>query len=157
MPTSTYKMVLPGAMIQRGFWLYVCKIDTSKGEKLYVGRTGDSSSPNAAAPFARLGQHLQIDGNANAILSYLDDVGVSHEDVIRLEMIACGPLFYEEKSMEEHKRPRDIVAALEKKLADSLCSVGYNVLNKVNSKAKLDESLWAEVRAAFATHFPKLR
>ena len=144
-------------MIRRGFWLYVCKIYTPKGELLYVGRTGDSSSPNAAAPFARLGQHPQIGGKANAILQYLDDADVSHEQVIGLEMIAYGPLFYEEKSMEEHKMPRDIVAALEKKLADSLCSVGYDVLNKVNSKAKLDESLWAEVRAAFATHFPKLR
>ena len=38
MSISTYKMVLPGAMSQRGFWLYVCKIDTSKGEWLYGGQ-----------------------------------------------------------------------------------------------------------------------
>ena len=30
MSTSTYKMVLPGAMIRRGFWLYGCKIGTPK-------------------------------------------------------------------------------------------------------------------------------
>ena len=45
---ETFTVTLDGAMLRRGFWLYVWEITTPNGEKvLYVGRTGDSSSPNA--------------------------------------------------------------------------------------------------------------
>ena len=48
-----------GSLLQRGFWLYVWQVTTADGrEVLYVGRTGDSSSPHAQSPFNRLSQHL---------------------------------------------------------------------------------------------------
>ena len=161
MSTSTYKMVLPGAMIQRGFWLYVCKITTNTGkEYLYVGRTGDSSSPNAAAPFARLGQHLEIDGKANAILRHLKKAKVGPDKCAGIDMIACGPLLCEvkdKKNKKEHYRRRDIIAALVKKLAEALKQANYDVLNEVHSNAGLDVELWIKVQKSFAEHFPKLR
>ena len=49
MTVSTHTLTLPGAMIERGFWLYVWRIKSPVGKLLYVGRTGDNSSPNAAA------------------------------------------------------------------------------------------------------------
>ena len=74
-----------------------------------------------------------------------------------MEMVACGPLFCETKAWEEHKKPRDKVAALEKKLADTLRDVGYVVLNEVNCKRELDDAIWDDVCKAFAEHFPKLQ
>ena len=43
-------------MLARGFWLYVWEVTDSSGKKwLYVGRTGDSSSPNAQDRHSRVG------------------------------------------------------------------------------------------------------
>jgi hypothetical protein len=36
---SMHCLTLPGPMLQRGFWLYVWRVQTPKGERLYVGRT----------------------------------------------------------------------------------------------------------------------
>ena len=36
---SLHRLTLPGPMLQRGFWLYVWRVQTPKGERLYVGRT----------------------------------------------------------------------------------------------------------------------
>jgi hypothetical protein len=58
--------------------------------------------------------------------------------------------------MDAHKPIRDVVAALEKALADELGRCGYNVLNPVSCKKVLDQRLWGDVRRAFARHFPKL-
>jgi len=71
-------------------------------------------------------------------------------------MIAYGPRFLEASTMSDHKPPRDKVAALEKKLADTLQGAGYDVLNKVDCNQPLDGGLWSEVREAFAAHFCKL-
>jgi hypothetical protein len=67
MKPALHQLSLPGAMLARGFWLYVWEVTTTSGEKwLYVGRTGDSSSPNAQSPFARLSQHLSQNPRGNA-------------------------------------------------------------------------------------------
>ena len=71
-------------------------------------------------------------------------------------MVAFGPRFPEEGNMDQHKSPRDKVAAVEKKLADTLRSAGYTVMNTVNCRRPLDQELWEEVRDAFANHFCKL-
>jgi hypothetical protein len=50
---------LDGSVLERGYWLFVWEIITSDGELLlYVGRTGDSSSPDAQSPFVRMGRHV---------------------------------------------------------------------------------------------------
>ena len=59
--------------------------------------------------------------------------------------------------MEAHTIPRDIVAALEKALADALKAAGYDVMNVVRCRKPLDEELFARVRAAYATYFPALQ
>ena len=157
MSASTHKLILPVAMIHRGFWLYVWRIKSPKGELLYVGRTGDSSSPNASAPFARMGQHLGTNKNQNTVRRLLEELGVPPEKCTSIDLIAHGPLFPEACNWDDHKKPRDDVAALEKKLADTLECRGYKLLNKVSSRQVVDLGLWAEVREAFAAHFPKLR
>ena len=104
-----------------------------------------------------MGQHLGHVKASNALRTYLEMNGVKPEDCSEYEFIAHGPLFPEQADMEAHKGPRDIVAALEKHLADSLRAAGYTVLNTVNSNKPLHDALWTTVRDAFAKYFAKLR
>ena len=156
MPAPTHTLTLPGAMIQRGFWLYVWRIASPDGELLYVGRTGDSSSSNAAAPFARMGQHLGSNERQNMVRRHLERRGVAPEACTSFELIAHGPIFDEAQDWATHKERRDVVAALEKALADGLKVSGYEVLNEVKDRHDLDSHLWSVVREAFAPHFPNL-
>ena len=56
---ETFTVTLDGAMLRRGFWLYVWEITTPSSNKvLYVGAPGDSSSPKAQSLFNRMGQNL---------------------------------------------------------------------------------------------------
>ena len=73
-----------------------------------------------------------------------------------MDLVAHGPLFLEALTEEAHYKRRDVVAALEKKLADTLECSGYKLLNKVYSGKEFDPALWEEVRQAFAAHFPDL-
>jgi hypothetical protein len=164
-PAVTCTMTLPGTMIQRGFWLYVWRAETPNGELLYVGRTGDNSSPNAVAPYTRMGQHLGFQPTQNALRKHLSANGVAPEECVAFHLTAHGPIYPEverpegatrELLMAAHREPRDAVAAMECRLANDLTKAGYQVMNKVHCKAPLDIAVYAPVRAAFAAHFPKL-
>ena len=156
MPASIETLKFNGAMTERGFWLYVWKIASPKGELLYVGRTGDSSSPNASSPFARMGQHFGKNEKAAAIINHLKKKKVVPKECGEFELVAYGPLFPEVEDMGNHRAPRDKVAALEKKLADALRCGEYQVMNTVHSKKNLERDLWQEVREAFKKHFPDI-
>lgn len=153
---STYTLTLPGSMLRPGFWLYVWRVSTPTGVLLYVGRTGDSSSPHAASPYQRLGQHLGHQKTMNMLRQNIERRGMRPEDCSSFELIAHGPLFPPATDMDTHREPRDTVAALEKALAESLRAAGYDVLNTVNSRRLPDQRLWAEVRRAFSLHFARL-
>lgn len=51
---------------------------------------------------------------------------------------------------------RDMVAAMEKALAELLGSAGLRVMNRVVSRKPLDEARFAQVRVAFAKAFPQI-
>lgn len=146
-----------GSLLQRGFWLYVWQVTTADGrEVLYVGRTGDSSSPHAQSPFNRLSQHLGSNKNANALRRQLEAAGIRPESCRSFEMIAYGPVLAEAHSMDTHTPRRNIVARLEMELRDALHAAGYTVLNAVSCRHPLHDSHWMAVRNAFAARFPKL-
>ena len=98
------------------------------GRHLYVGRTGDSSSPNAASPFNRISGHLDLRPNAksNALAKQLSRADVNPSDCT-FEMVAIGPVFPEQSSFESHKPFRDSMAALEAAMANVLSDRGYTV------------------------------
>jgi hypothetical protein len=156
MSAATYALTLPGAMLERGFWLYVWRIETPQGEYLYVGRTGDSASPYATSPYRRMGQHLGQQKAQNALRRNLESKGIPPEGCRAFQFIAHGPLFPEAQDIETHQAPRDTVAALEKALADALRAADYQVINTVNCRKPIDAALLAGVLAAFAVHFPGL-
>lgn len=163
---SLHRLTLPGPMLQRGFWLYVWRVQTPMGEWLYVGRTGDSSSPHATAPYTRMGQHLGFSKAQNSLRRLLTEAGVKPESCGQFDLISYGPIFPEigmtkeqlrHEQMVLHTPVRDQMAALEKKLRDALVAAGYQVLNVVHSKKQFDAVTWDAVRNAFAAHFPELK
>lgn len=154
---------------ERGFWLYVWRVHLASGKEcLYVGRTGDSSSPYAASPYKRIGQHLQKEGKANALYRRLIDKKIKLADCKSHEIFSYGPIYPEigctkgqnkKEQFEKHKPYRDIIAVLEKNLCDSL-SENYCVLNEVKLKNENNEDAknqWPKIKKAFSTHFPKIK
>jgi hypothetical protein len=157
-PLAIHEVHFEGGILQRGFWLYVWEVSGERHAPVYyVGRTGDSSSTNAQSPFNRMGQHLGFAKNSNMLRGYLRQNGVVPEQRV-FRLIAVGPIEKEAKgrSRREHARRRDVVAAMEKALADLLTSWGFNVMNSVKCRKPLDEARFAEVRAAFAGALPQL-
>lgn len=162
---NTCTMTLPGLMLQRGFWLYVWRVETPKGEMLYVGRTGDNSSPNAVAPYNRMGQHLGFVKTQNALRKHLEKQGIKPEDCEAFHLIAHGPIYPEVPKeegadrpalMEKHMPLRNLVGAMEKALAGDLMLAGYKVLNTVKWSHPYDKKVWSGVRSAFAEKFDRL-
>lgn len=154
---SIFRMRFDGALLQRGFWLYVWQICEANRKYLYVGRTGDSSSPHASSPFNRIGQHLDSRPNAkgNSLSKRLSEAGVS-ATACTFEMVAIGPLFPEADSMENHRPVRDQVGAVENALAKLLRVRGYTVLGKQGSTATVDEVMLQQVRDIVDREFPEV-
>lgn len=155
---ETFTVTLDGAMLRRGFWLYVWEIIPPDGAQLlYVGRTGDSSSPNAQSLFNRMGQNLGTLATSSMVRNNLEKRGVD-PIACKFRMVGRGPIFDESaaKTMEAHKPVRDQIAALEKRLAEDLKATGYDVMNTVRSRAVVDDAVYEQVRAAFAAEFPGL-
>ena len=151
-------MKFEGALLQRGFWLYVWEIKGDQSHHVYVGRTGDSSSPHAQSPFKRIGQHLDPSPKAkgNALGKQLTSAGVKHEGCT-FEMVAIGPLFPEQQSMAKHIPVRDQMAALERAVADHLKKRGYAVLGTHPRIGKPDPSLLSQVHRVLVHRFPQVR
>lgn len=143
---QAYSIRFDGRVLLRGFWIYVIDIRSPQGRRLYVGRTGDSSSANAGSPFSRLGQHLDSRANAkgNALARNLRAAGIDPSGCV-MEMIAIGPVFPEQREFGAHKPFRDQMAALERGLATALGLRGYTVLGSHGASEEPDPARLAEV------------
>ncbi len=152
---KSYAMSFDGNVLARGFWLYVWDIRGPSFRRLYVGRTGDSSSPNAQSPFRRIGQHLDPNPNAkgNALGRQLRRADIDPLSCT-FEMLAIGPIFPEQDKMEQHVPIRNQVAALERALADFLQRQGYDVPGSHPHPVPPDEQLFTQVRAIVESKFP---
>ncbi len=156
MAPITESLTFTGEVLRRGFWLYVWEITPPGGSPIYyVGRTGDSSTQFAQSPFNRMGQHLGFNVKSNVLRRRLGALGFAPEEC-QFHLVVHGPLLAEALSMELHRASRDVVAGLEKALAESMAAAGYEVINPVYSKKPLDAGLFRTVRHAFAEHFPRL-
>jgi hypothetical protein len=154
----THEVSFSGKVLSRGFWLYVWEVTPPTGKPVfYVGRTGDSSSTNAQSPFNRMSQHLGFAKNSNMLRKHLVAFSIVPEDC-QFRLVAVGPIEQESTSStrEEHDTRRDIVAAMEKALAELIARSGHQVMNKVSSRKTLDPERFALVRRALAGAFPTL-
>jgi hypothetical protein len=156
MKTSTSTLSFDGQLLRRGFWLYVWEATLPNGSTAhYVGRTGDSSSRFAQSPFNRMRQHLGFAKNSNMLRRHLEDLNVVPEGCV-FRFVAHGPILEEADDLTGHRERRDVVAAMEKALAQAMTDAGYLVMNTVNCRVKLDPAQFKKVRAAFASQFEKL-
>jgi hypothetical protein len=145
-----HQVQFTGAIFERGFWLYAWRVQCGARACFYVGRTGDSSSQYAASPFSRLNQHLDLrpKAAANMLLRHvrtlkLDPLACSYE------LLALGPVFPEQSTLELHRKFRDRIAPLETALADFIRSRGHEVVGKHGPKGKPDPKLVAELQREF--------
>lgn len=155
---AIHELRFDGGVLQRGFWLYAWEVTPAgKAPLYYVGRTGDSSSTNAQSPFNRMGQHLGFAKNSNMLRRHLERHHTTPESCA-FRLIALGPIAQESRAPDrrEHDERRDLVAAMEKALAELLVASGLKVMNTVASRKALDEARFAQVRTAFVGAFPQL-
>ncbi len=152
---NSYSMKFDGHLLNRGFWLYVWEIKGPLSHHIYVGRTGDSSSPHASSPFKRIGQHLDPGPNAkgNALGKQLQRAGVKYEEC-SFEMVAIGPIWPEQADFEAHKPVRDQMAALERGVTDELRQRGYQVLGTHPRAGTPDEAVLRQLLALLDPKFP---
>ena len=61
------------------------------------------------------------------------------------KLIAVGPVFPEQRTIEAHRKHRDIVAPLEAALAQHLRAKGHDVCGSHSSRHPLDASLFSQV------------
>ncbi len=156
MKDATHELCFNGDLLARGFWLYVWEVAPHVGTKLYyVGRTGDSSSINAQSPFNRMSQHLGFAKNSNMLRRHLEAHSVQPEHC-SFHLVAHGPILEEASTRESHRKRRDMIAALEKGLAEAMQDAGYDVMNRVKCRKSFDEDCFRRIRAAFSAKFPKL-
>jgi hypothetical protein len=144
-----------GALLRRGFWVYVVEV-ASAGEKYYyVGRTGDTSSPFASSLFARLAAHLNQRPSAkgNSLFRRVGELQLECSEC-SYRVVGAGPLFEQQADMNRHKPLRDKVAALESHVAWLLRSRGYQVIGSHPRAATVDEALLERVLPIIDQHFP---
>ena len=148
-------MRFDGAVLNRGYWLYVWDIIGPESRHLYVGRTGDSSSQYASSPFARIGRHLDPRPNAkgNAITKQILSVPMDPSHCT-FEMLAIGPIFPEQETFAAHIPHRDLVGAMETALAARLRARGYSVLGSHGRSAPTDPELFRRVTELVDAKFP---
>jgi len=143
-----HRIKFSGAILERGFWLYVWRIKHENTEFLYVGRTGDSSSRFAASPFSRLSRHLDVSENASAnmLLRHVKQRGLDPISC-SFEMLAIGPLYKEQPNLAEHRKIRDIVAPLESAVAHYLRQKGFVVVSSHPTVGEVDKELLLKIQS----------
>jgi hypothetical protein len=152
---SLYNTSFEGALLCRGFWLYVWEIVAPDGRTVhYVGKTGDKASRVCQSPFNRLSNHLGGNKHSNALKRHLAQKKIEPERC-QFRFHAHGPLFAD-NSKQTHGELCDVTSALEKALADAMNESGYEVINKVHCRIPMDLAMFQAARNAFATHFNKL-
>lgn len=152
---QSYDVEFSGSILCRGFWIYVWHVTTKDGDRLvYVGRTGDTSSPNAQSPFRRVGQHVDPNpkSKSNALAKNLFKSGIDPV-TCHFKFTALGPIYDEQENMASHVPVRDKAAALERKTADWLKDRGYVVLGSHPKRCRVDENAWRFVENELKNRF----
>ncbi len=122
-----------GKIVQRGFWIYIWKIDHEDDTYFYVGRTGDSSSVNAASPMSRMAAHFGRNVVANALKRNLTKEEVEMHEC-EFACFCFGPLMDKKDDWPDHVVARDMMATIEKNIAEHLSKKGCNVLGVHHGK-----------------------
>ena len=148
MSINSYTIAFDGELLTRGFWLYAWEILFNGEKYIYLGRTGNSSSANAASPFNRVSQHLDFQETAkgNTLARRLREVDID-PNASNFRMIALEPIFQEQKSVDTHNRYRDQMATLEYEISSYLKWQGFEVIGKYQKGSAIDQTLLNELKS----------
>lgn len=151
---KVHRIAFDGALLERGFWLYAWMVRCGGKRIVYVGRTGDSSSNFAASPFSRLSAHLDVrpSASANMLLRQVRKKGWEPA-ACSYELVAFGPIFPEQADLTAHRSVRDVIAPLERELAELFKAEGYEVPGSHGKRRPADFSLLQQVQRAFHRAF----
>jgi|SRR4051812_46673100 hypothetical protein len=155
---EVYEITFDGSVLRRGFWIYVWAVKTPQnGNLIYVGRTGDTSSPFAQSPFRRIGQHVDPNpkSKSNALARHLRKLVIAPEEC-KFKFTAIGPVFSECADMNSHLPVRDSTAALERNTADWFNERGYRVLGDHPKRRQANNEIWHFIREQLSQRFPNL-
>ena len=133
---SLHRFELPSALLERGFWPYVWRIQERQNTRpiFYVGMTGDTGSYSAQSPINRVSGHLGWNENANALRKYAESKDIKLDSCWKIELAAFGPIstvpvIADDTSKALYRAKRRKVAALEKALWVGLSESGHTMLN----------------------------
>lgn len=152
---NVYEFEFDGSLLQRGFWIYIWLIQTKSGDRfIYVGRTGDTSLPNAQSPFRRVGQHVDPNPNSksNALARNLGKLKIDPESC-NFSFTAIGPIFEEREDMEPHIPVRNQMAAMERRAADWFREQGFKVIGTHPKLREIDTEIWEELKQELLNRF----
>lgn len=151
-----FQVLFDGAVLRRGFWLYVCKITCDNSVLFYVGMTGDrGKGTNASSAFARIGTHLGKNPNNNTIMKKLTSRRIDPFKC-SFTLLAIGPLFQEQTNKESHVSLCDQVEALEKALMKHIEERKYEVINQNRRcEHEPDQKVLTEVIRIMDSFLPK--
>lgn len=152
---NVYEIEFDGSLLQRGFWIYIWLIQTNASKRLiYVGRTGDTSSPNAQSPFRRVGQHVDPNPNSksNALARNLRNLKIDPKSC-KFSFTAIGPIFKECESMEAHIPVRNQMAALERSTADWFHGKGFEVIGTHPKLREVNTEIWNKIKYELMQRF----
>jgi hypothetical protein len=130
---SLYRLVLPPQLLERGFWIYVCKIDRGIFPPcFYVGMTGDRSSFVAQSPFNRIAAHLEerLKSKSNHIRQHLRGREIEINSANAIDVAAYGPIGIVPSQKDVYQVARGKVEAVEKALWLRMKECGLDLLNK---------------------------
>jgi hypothetical protein len=153
-----HRFELPSALLERGFWLYVWKVQQGHNTRplFYVGMTGDTGSYSAQSPLNRVSGHLGSNEHANALRQYAVKKGVNLDSCWKIELAAYGPIstvpvITDDLSRDLYRAERRKVAALEKALWLALSESGHAMLNECpKCTSGHDRERLTIIRKAFA-------
>lgn len=144
-----------GAMLTRGFWLYVWEITNKDGRVVhYLGKTGVKHTRMIPSAYTVASFQLGHSANNNALRRHLESVGLDPGQC-SFRFHAYGPVF-DTSSKKTHGEQYDIMAGLETGLSDALLKAGYDLLNPLNRRMPVDETLFAQVRRVLSETLPRL-
>ncbi len=149
---SAHSFEIDGRLLKRGFWVYAVRIQVRSRLFVYVGRTGDTSSPNASPPLSRVSAHFNLKDAArgNSLVRNLKKRNISPQ-ACRYSFFAVGPIYPEASSMHRRRPVRDRMAALEASVARLLSDRGYTVLGAHPRLKPLTRALPRSVLKVFSS------
>ena len=126
MTLQTCEVRFDGGILRRGFWLYVWEITPPQGRvSVLRGTYRDARPPTRNRHSTGWASISGFTNNGNMLRQHLLKQQVEPERC-RFRLIALGPLEAESKASvrHEHDQRRDVMAAMEKALAELIAAAG---------------------------------